>query len=130
MAEMAVTQIMNGTAEALKEVMTNEHRSPFSIISQMNILDLCLQDTSLLVRRQYLYNVISMAKNEAIINWKRFTGKFISFQSLFCEFYEFYEFYDCLYIIYSGNSHLLPILLRGKSLLWYSSVGPGNSRDY
>ena len=75
MAEMAVTQIMNGTAEALKEVMTNENRSPFAIISQMNILDLCLQDTSLLVRRQYLYNVISMAKNEAIINWKRFTGE-------------------------------------------------------
>ena len=76
---MAVTQIMNGTAEALKEIMTNENRSPYTIISQMNILDLCLQNTSLLVRKQYLYNVITMAKSEATINWKRFTGRIDGF---------------------------------------------------
>ena len=78
---MAVTQIMNGTAEALKEIMTNENRSPYTIISQMNILDLCLQNTSLLVRKQYLYNVIAMAKSEATINWKRFTGRIDEFFS-------------------------------------------------
>ena len=73
--EHFVTQIMNGTAEALKEIRSHEQRSPFTIISQMNILDLCLQQTSLLVKKQYLYNVIHMAKIEASTNWKYFTGK-------------------------------------------------------
>ena len=73
--EPYVMQIMTGTSEALKEIMTNENASPFTVISQMMIFDQCLQKTNLFVKRNYLYNVIHMANVESVANWKRFTGR-------------------------------------------------------
>ena len=73
--EPYMMQIMNGTSEALKELMTNENTSPFTIIAQMRIFEICLQKIQLFIKRTYLYNVIHMANVEAITNWKRFTGR-------------------------------------------------------
>ena len=50
-----MNQIMAGTAEALKEIMENENASPFTILSQLTLLDVCIQDHKLLLKSNFLY---------------------------------------------------------------------------
>ena len=59
-----MNQIMAGTSEALKEIMENENTSPFTILSQLTLLDVCIQDQKLLLKSNFLYNILTMAKKE------------------------------------------------------------------
>ena len=68
-----IKQIMVGTSEALKEIMTNETRSPFTIMPQVNLFTLCLQSSSL-VKNSYLHSVLRMTKLEVTTTWKMFAG--------------------------------------------------------
>lgn len=68
-----IKQIMVGTSEALKEIMTNENRSPFTIMPQVNLFTLCLQSSSL-VKNSYLHSVLRMTKLEVTTTWKMFAG--------------------------------------------------------
>ena len=68
-----MNQIMAGTAEALKEIMENENASPFTILSQLTLLDVCIQDHKLLLKSNFLYNILTMAKKEMTLIWKRYT---------------------------------------------------------
>ena len=72
--EPFVTQIMTGVAEALKRVMENENRSSFNNLTCMALLSQCLGQSQLLVKRRFMYNLLDMAKNEAILAGKKFTG--------------------------------------------------------
>ena len=71
--EAFMNQIMAGTAEALKEIMENENASPFTILSQLTLLDVCIQDQKLLLKSNFLYNILTMAKKEITLLWKRYT---------------------------------------------------------
>ena len=68
-----MNQIMAGTSEALKEIMENENTSPFTILSQLTLLDVCIQDQKLLLKSNFLYNILTMAKKEITLLWKRYT---------------------------------------------------------
>ena len=69
-----MTQIMTGVAEALKKVMENENRSSFNNLTCMALLSQCLEQSQLLVKRRFMYNLLDMAKNEAMLAWRKFTG--------------------------------------------------------
>ena len=65
---------MTGVAEALKRGVENENRSSFNNLTRMALLSQCLGQSQLLVKRRFMYNLLDMAKNEAILAWKKFTG--------------------------------------------------------
>lgn len=66
-------QIMEGTSEVLKVIMTDENRSPFTIMPQVNLYNLCLQSSSL-VKNCYLHSVLRMTKEAVTTTWKMFAG--------------------------------------------------------
>lgn len=76
--EPILQQIMGSLAEVLKKLMDNENRSSFTLITQMQLLERCQKETRLLLRRRFLYNVLEMARQEAVINWKKYTAEVLS----------------------------------------------------
>lgn len=72
--EPVLQQVMGSLAEVLKKLMDNENRSAFTLIAQMQLLEQCQQESRLLLRRRFLYNILEMARQEAIANWKKNTG--------------------------------------------------------
>lgn len=68
-------QILTGISEALKKLMDNENRSAFNLVTQRELLERCLQESSLMVRRCLLYNALQLAKQEVTLEWQRFTAK-------------------------------------------------------
>lgn len=69
-----MNQILAGVAETLKKLMENENRSAFNTIAMMALLSRCLEQDAILVKKRCVYNILSMAKNEATLTWKRYTG--------------------------------------------------------
>ena len=76
--EPVLQQVMGSLAETLKKMMDNENRSAFTLVTQMQLLERCQQESRLLLRRRFLYNVLEMARQEAIINWKKYTGEVLA----------------------------------------------------
>ena len=72
--EPILQQVMGSLAETLKKIMDNENRSTFTLITQMQLFEKCQQESRLLLRRRFLFNVLEMARQEAIINWKKYSG--------------------------------------------------------
>ena len=72
--EPYMNQILAGVAEALKKLMENENRSSFNTITLMALLSQCLEQDTILLKKRCVYNILSMAKNEAVLTWKRYTG--------------------------------------------------------
>ena len=72
--EPYMNQILAGVAETLKKLMENENRSSFNTITLMALLSQCLDQDAILVKKRCVYNILNMAKNEAIMTWKRYTG--------------------------------------------------------
>ena len=72
--ETYMNQILAGVAEALKKLMENENRSSFNTITLMALLSQCLEQDAILLKKRCVYNILSMAKNEAVLTWKRYTG--------------------------------------------------------
>ena len=72
--EPYMNQILAGVAEALKKLMENENRSSFNTITLMALLSQCLGQDAILLKKRCVYNILSMAKNEAVLTWKRYTG--------------------------------------------------------
>ena len=72
--ETYMNLILAGVAEALKKLMENENRSSFNTITLMALLSQCLEQDTILLKKRCVYNILSMAKNEAVLTWKRYTG--------------------------------------------------------
>lgn len=69
---------MVGVSEALKKVMDNENRSSFNLITEMQLLESCQKETRLLVRKRFLFNVLEFARQESMIEWKKYTGEVLA----------------------------------------------------
>ena len=81
--EPILQQIMGSLAEALKKMMDNENRSAFTLVTQMQLLEQCQQESRLLLRRRFLYNILEMARKEAITNWRQYTGEVLGAVQMF-----------------------------------------------
>lgn len=71
-------QIMATIPETLKKLMDNENRSSFNLITEMQLLESCQKETHLLLRKRFLFNVLELARQELMIEWKKYTGEVLA----------------------------------------------------